>query len=303
MNLNICVTGFTGFIGSNLVKELQKNIDNKISVIVRSKNDFIKFNNDKLICHIDDGTNKKLIDFFKKSKFDIVIHLASLCVKDHKEEDIYNIINSNILFGTRLLEACALSSVKTFINTGTFWQYYGGNTYNPVNLYSASKEAFESMAKYYCECHDLTFITLYLNDTYGPGDTRNKILNIWNSMENNQELMMSPGNQKINILYITDVITGYLNLISKIKINFFKKSKMYKYVLKSNEDITLKQLYLIFEKISGKKLNIVWGGYDYKKRETMKIWNGGQIVPGWKNQISLKNGIKNFLGYLKKNEN
>ena len=35
----------------------------------------------------------------------------------------------------------------------------------------------------------------------------------------------------------------------------------------------------------------------------MKIWNGGQIVPGWKNQISLKNGIKNFLGYLKKNEN
>ena len=122
-------------------------------------------------------------------------------------------------------------------------------------------------------------------------------------MENNQELMMSPGNQKINILYITDVITGYLNLISKIKINFFKKSKMYKYVLKSNEDITLKQLYLIFEKISGKKLNIVWGGYDYKKRETMKIWNGGQIVPGWKNQISLKNGIKNFLGYLKKNEN
>jgi len=159
--------------------------------------------------YLDDGDTEHLIDFFRERRFDTVIHLASLYLKDHQSKQINDLITSNLLFGTRLLEASVKSSVKSFINTGTLWQHYQDKHYSPVNLYAATKQAFEDIAQYYRETSDLFFATIYLNDTYGPGDTRKKILNIWNSMTDSDILDMSPGEQKINLLHIDDVVRTY----------------------------------------------------------------------------------------------
>lgn len=298
MSFNICITGATGFIGDNLIKELQNNSKHKIFVIIRTIKQVEFFNNIGIDTYLDDGDTCHLIDYFKNSKIDVVIHLASLYLKEHHHNEIGELINSNILFGTRLLEASAASSVKTFINTGTFWQFYHSDSYCPVNLYSATKQAFESIAKYYTETSDLTFITIYLNDTFGPGDTRKKIINIWNSLIEDEELKMSPGEQKINILYISDVINGFIKILQCIEDDFFIPQKTYNYVLKNNEEVTLKELANLFENVTGKKLNINWGAYQYKNREIMETWKGGELVPGWKPIFSLAKGIEKIIEKL-----
>ena len=291
---NICITGATGFIGSNLVKSLQIQGGSSITAVARSKDTCEKIKIQNTECYLDDGDTQHLIDFFQERNFDTVIHLASLYLKDHQSHQIESLISSNVLFGTRLLEASVKSSVKSFINTGTFWQHFDNKIYSPVNLYAASKQAFEMIARYYQENSNIFFATLYLNDTYGPGDTRKKILNIWKEMKDTDRMDMSPGEQRINLLHIQDVVRGYLRLIHLMQSGKLP-SQATAYVLKSNEEMTLRQLAALFERIAQKKLNINWGGLPYKDREIMTIWDGGMTVAGWEPMVSLKEGLKEFI--------
>jgi len=292
---NICITGVTGFIGTNLLNVLRADRNLSITAIVRSKDSFQKITDKNINCYLDDGNTKSLVDFFLRNKFDAVIHLASLFIKDHTSEEIDSLIASNLLFGTRLLEAATISRVNFFINTGTFWQHYNGQAYSPVNLYAATKQAFEVIAQYYRETFSLNFITIYLNDTYGPGDSRRKILNLWSLMTDSDSIEMSPGNQKINLLHVDDVVSGYVGLIQLINSGEFHKNFSNEYSLKASEEITLRELAEMYEEISGKKLNINWGASSYRVREVMSVWDKGTPIPGWKQKISLAEGLKNFI--------
>lgn len=292
---NICITGATGFIGSNLIKSLQALGGSSITAVARSINACEKIKNLNAECYLDDGDTDHLIKYFQERKFDTVIHLASLYLKDHQSHQVESLISSNVLFGTRLLEASVKSAVKSFINTGTFWQHFDNKVYSPVNLYAASKQAFEMIARYYQESSNIFFTTLYLNDTYGPGDTRKKILNIWKAMKDTDRMDMSPGEQKINLLHIQDVVRGYLRLIDLVQSGNLPNGAAVSYVLKGKEEMTLRQLAVLFEQIAQKKLNINWGGLPYKDREVMTIWDGGTTVAGWEPMVPLKEGLKEFI--------
>lgn len=106
---------------------------------------------------------------------DIVIHIASLTSVTHDYSTIENLLRSNIEFPTKLLEAMEVAGVKKFINTGTTWQNYNSADYEPVNLYAATKQAFEDILKYYIFAKGFSSITLRLFDTYGPNDTRKNL--------------------------------------------------------------------------------------------------------------------------------
>ncbi|MDZ5724904.1 NAD-dependent epimerase/dehydratase family protein [Acetobacterium sp. K1/6] len=97
----------------------------------------------------------------------MVVRLASLFVSEHNASDVDKLFMSNVVFGAHLLEAMKTLEVNYLINTGTNWQNYCGSEYNPVNLYAATKEAFEDIAKFYTQTTSLRMITLRLYDTYG----------------------------------------------------------------------------------------------------------------------------------------
>ena len=72
-------------------------------------------------------------------------------------------INYSTHFSQKKLTFSKKFNLKWFINTGTFWQNYQSEKYNPVNLYAATKEAFQNIAKYYTETSSLIFTTIKLN--------------------------------------------------------------------------------------------------------------------------------------------
>jgi len=216
--MKILVTGGTGFVGRNLVRKLVEK-GYEIHCIVRLNSNVSNIDKRAKIFRYD-GNIDLLIDFFQSQKFDGVVHLASLFLASHTRYDIENLILSNIQFGVELLETCKISNVKWFINTGTFWQNYKNERYNPINLYAATKEAFEVIAKYYTETSELIFTTIKLNDTYGNDDTRNKLFNLWKKIALSGEVLeMSPGEQIIDICHIDDVINAYELLIEYINSN------------------------------------------------------------------------------------
>lgn len=293
--MKILVTGATGFIGQNLVKLLLDK-EYEIHCIVRINSNISKIDSRAKIFVYDENIDS-LLGYCKEKKFNGIIHLASLFLATHSKDDISSLISSNIVFGTELLEASKQSNTKWFINTGTFWQNYESEKYNPVNLYAATKEAFQVLAKYYTQTSNLIFATIKLNDTFGPNDTRNKVFNLWNKIAKSGEtLEMSAGEQIIDISYIDDVISVYELLIDYLNSDKQDEFRNREFVVTNNERMSLKDLSKVFEEATHSKLNIIWGGREYRDREVMVPYNIGKTVPNWKQRYALKEAIQKTIG-------
>jgi hypothetical protein len=66
------------------------------------------------------------------------------------------------------------------------------------------------------------------------------------------------------------------------------------YTVSNPESYKLKDLILLFENVSGKKIKVIWGGRPYRNREVMRLWDKGQKLPNWNASISLKKGLKKY---------
>jgi len=269
------MSGSAGFVGKHLTKQL---LEDGHAVISLSR---------------EENSIEDLMSLCQKEKFDGIIHLASLFLAQHKSEDIKGMIDSNILLGTNLLEAATKNNVPWFINTGTFWQHYEDKEYSPVNLYSATKQAFEDIARYYIETSEINFVTVKLIDTFGPNDTRPKLFNLWTKISRSGEALdMSAGEQIIDISFIDNVVDGYVRMIELLSKDVDKKLNGKSFAVTSGERMSLRELAALFEKTTGKKLNINWGKRPYRPREVMMPWQTGETIPRSTPKTSIEEGIR-----------
>ena len=298
--MKILMTGITGFIGHHLGERLV-NDGHEVYAIVRptSKIDELSENlrrNVQFYVYDKDNTVLDIVNTLcaNERRPDVVYHLATNFLSSHKFEDIQDLIQSNITFGTELLEAMVANNVYNFVNVGTFAQHFDDADYSPVNLYAATKEGFEGIIKYYAEIRNLKCIALHLFDTYGGDDKRGKILGLLKGIaESGETLKMSPGGQLIDIVYIDDVIEAFI-LAGKILADH-KYDYCGTYGVSSTKPILLREVVKIFEEIAGKKLSIEWGGRPYREREIMIPWSSYKLLPNWQPKVSLREGIKKFL--------
>jgi nucleoside-diphosphate-sugar epimerase len=289
------ITGATGFVGSNLTKYLIDKNEFEIHLIIRSNSNLENIDSFKELVNIFtyDGELNKLLLFFKKINPDTVFHLASNFIAEHESSDIDTLIDSNITFGLHILEAMKVSNTKKLINTGTSWQHYKNEGYNPVCLYAATKQAFESLIEYYSQAESFKVITLKLFDTYGENDKRLKLINLLNKYADDGTILkMSPGEQILNLVHVDDVCNAFYIASKNIVDKHYVGAN--NYTVSNPESYKLKDLILLFENVSGKKIKVIWGGRPYRNREVMRLWDKGQKLPNWNASISLKKGLKKY---------
>ena len=281
------VTGATGFVGGHLAGRLMAD-GWETHAVVRPSSDVT------ILCgvlgsgnvHRHDGTTVGLIDILRSVHPVTVFHLASLVVADHSTEDVESLVQSNILFGTQLLEAMTVAGVPVIVNTGTYWQHYEGREYSPVSLYAATKQAFQDILQFYCEACGLRAMTLELPDTYGPGDTRPKLFSLlgW-AARTGEILQMSPGEQLLDLLHVDDVVHGYEVAADALLSGSLPSSSQYR--LSSGSLVRLKDVVELYEKATGHTVNVAWGGRLYRVREVMEPRSPVPVLPGWNPSRSL----------------
>jgi nucleoside-diphosphate-sugar epimerase len=299
--MKIAITGITGFVGKHLSVKLIEN-SHKVFGIVRLGSD-TAFLKDRGIRYYTAGSKDphEISNFLKRNNIDGIIHLASKFVVKHSIKDVNDMMASNLLFPSLLIEAAADAGIKWFINTGTAWQNYKGEPYCPVNLYAASKQAFQDILSFYIETSTLNIITLKLNDTYGEGDTRKKLVNIWlRSLQTGDYIKMSPGKQLIDLLHIDDVVKAYVRAIELVSRDKKRKLNGKVYSVMSGRQVTLRKLAQILEKTSRRKLNVAWSATPYRDREVMVPSKYHINVPGWQPKVSLERGLKMILDEYKR---
>ena len=290
--MNILISGASGFIGSKLCAELIGRGDHKVYALLREGPSADRFC-ESVVPVVYDGNIQTLIQNIHELKIDGIVHMASLFLARHSPADIDSLISSNILLGTHLIEAAARTGVRWFINTSSFWQHYENRGYSPVALYAATKQAFEDILQFYRETSGVKIVTIELFDTYGPGDTRPKLFRLLKGLVGNPAgLAMSPGEQRMNLLYIDDVINAYRAMIGLLQGNTALDDK---YCASAAELPSLRQVVALYSEIVGSNLKIEWGGRPYRDREFMDPSPVYPLIPGWKQRYMLAEGVARMV--------
>lgn len=292
------ITGATGFVGSHLAESLVKK-NYFVHAVVRPNSDiaFLKILDQKHIrIHVYENHNFQQIfsGISKNERPEIVFHLASMVLGAHTYNDIPALVQSNITFGMELLECMKDYGIYRLVNTGTSWQHYDNEPYNPVNLYAATKQAFQDIEVYYEKACGFKIINLQLFDNYGPNDKRGKLLNLLKHVgETGISLDMTPGKQSMDLVHIDDLVQAFI-MSGEYLLNE-KYEYCGTYMVSSGKPINLKELVNLVEKITGHPIHIHWGAKAYREREVMKPWNTGKVLPNWHPNINLEEGLKSFL--------
>lgn len=263
------LTGATGFIGSELLKNLSNY--NKVYITLRKRH---KINpNNKNIIKIHFNSYKDLSHKFRKIKIDTVIHCATHYVKSHKFEDIKKLSESNILFGNIILENLKIMRVKKFVNFSTVWENFDGKKDNFYNLYSAYKASFIKIISFYKKKNlNIKFLNLVISDTFGLRDKRKKIVNILKTnYKRNLVTKIVSKNLHINLLNVKDIVNA-IELILK------KNYKSDNYILKNKNNFKIYDIVKEIEKYSQKKLRVKWLSNKIIKEKTYQF----ETLKGWK---------------------
>lgn len=286
------VTGATGFVGRCVVDRLLAN-GWVVHIVVRpeSKLGLLASAMQRVAVHRQDATIDAARAIVREARPDVVFHLASVFVSEHQPSDVERMIESNVKFGALIVEAMYREGAKCLVNTGTHWQHFQGRGYSPVNLYAATKQAFESLLQYYVEACGLRAITLELSDTYGAGDPRKKLLNLLlDSARTGNELHASPGEQAIDLVHVEDVARAYLKAAELVLSPGHHAHERFR--VSSSAPIGLRALVHELERALGITVPVVWGARTYRPREVMSPWQGIPALPEWEPQIPLGEGLK-----------
>lgn len=288
--MKVLLTGATGFIGSYLARRLVSE-GHDLAIVVRptSQLEILQAILPQIQVHLYDGSYASLLRTLDAAQPDLVIHVASLFLAQHKPEEVARLVESNLSFPAQLLEAMSQLGIGQLLNTGTSWQHYQNQAYNPVNLYAATKQAFEALLACYVEARNFKVITLKLFDTYGPGDTRPKLFSLLRKAARTGEtLRMSPGAQVLDLVYINDVLDAYLLAMARLP----EVTKVECYAVSNPVRLSLQELVRIYGETVGRPVHVEWGGLPYRPREVMVPWYKGAVMPGWEPKVPLRLGIE-----------
>jgi len=203
----LIITGLTGFIGTSLLNN--KLFLENFEIIGINTTDYLLF--DKKIKKIAESEFYKKI---KKYKTVDVLHLAQLY--DLDENNKIKIWESNYNFGVNFFRNLIENNIKisSILFTNTVFSL-SGNQDLKNSSYVLSKNKFSSFLDTFSKENVINYIEVYLSNTLGIGDTRNKIIpNIIKSIFNKDSYEIRNSESYLNILDVDLILNQFYKLFS-----------------------------------------------------------------------------------------
>ena len=237
----ILVTGSAGFIGSNLVKRLFKDLNNTTVIGIDNMNDYYdvrlkEYRIDELASLVPEGINYTFVkgDIADKTTIDgifeqytpaVVVNLAAQAGVRYSITNPDAYIQSNLIGFYNILEACRHWPVEHLVYASSS-SVYGGNKKvpfstddrvdNPVSLYAATKKSNELMAHCYSKLYDIPSTGLRFFTVYGPaGRPDMAYFGFTNKLLKGDTIQIfNYGNCRRDFTYVDDIVEGIVRVMA-----------------------------------------------------------------------------------------
>lgn len=286
----VLITGITGYIGSNLARNLLS--DCEVYGLVRKplNLEYLGDIQSKIKFVFYDGSYESMSTAVQSSRPDLVYHLAAYYTGGRGAEHIQKLLDSNITLGAHLLEAIAACDVPALVYATTYMTHYQGADYRPVNLYAATKQAFSDLLSYYTDSGLMRSATLVISDTYGPNDHRPKVLNVVKKAAGTEErVTFSTGTVPYDVVYIDDVVSAFRSAGERV---MQEECCNETFQIVPEAPLSLRETVEKMLQVNHLTLNAGWGERPVPEREIQEKIRIYPTPPNWKPQISLEQGLR-----------
>ncbi|MEA5470248.1 NAD-dependent epimerase/dehydratase family protein [Spirulina sp. 06S082] len=215
----ILITGGTGFVGANLTRRLLKQ-GHEIHLFVRPNYQSWRIQDIKTDLRLhtinleDEEALKQRVDRIKPDRiFHLAVHGAY-----SSQNNLQEIINTNIIGTVNLLQACIRTDFEVFVNTGSSSEY-GYKDYPPTetewlepnSYYAITKASATLFCRYIAQNQNLRIPTLRLYSVYGAYEEPTRLMPtlIAQGLKGELPPLVNPKIAR-DYVYIDDVIEAYL---------------------------------------------------------------------------------------------
>ena len=312
-NKKVLITGFEGFLGSNLVKALLKRKAKIIGLDIKT------FRKETILCCQDykkiavykgSVTNRNLVrDILRKHSINIIFHLAAEAIVSRSQQNPLKAFEANISGTWEVLEAARLQGNVQAIIVASSDKAYGAHKklpyreYAPLianHPYDVSKSCADLITYTYFYTYGLPVAITRCGNIYGPGDFNFSRLipdTIRCLLYDKTLKIRSDGKFVRDYVYVDDIVNGYIKIAELLKrsnlsgeaFNFSdEKPLTVMGVLKE-----IKNLGFSVNNLKYRIMNIA----KYEIKEQYLSSRKARRLLGWKPKYSIKEGLKKTVGW------
>ena len=318
-NKVVSITGASGYIGSALIKELEKYPVNKVIRISRKKLSKIANIEDWVLDLNEKNSWIKIV-----SQSDIIIHLSGNTSTTVAENNPRTSLISEVLPIISLIHASKVLSYKprlVFASTATIYGLTEKFPVNedhissPITNYDLHKFFVEQQLKMASNDNLIDALSLRLANVYGPSlnessaNDRGILSKVTKmSFENINPQVYGNGNYIRDYIYIDDVISAFLYASVMDYDEIRTKSEIILNVA-SGRGVSVKDVFSLISsevgKITGNKLevkNTPWpsGINEIEKRNFIGSAERLKSLSGWAPDVSLEDGVCSLVRHYSK---
>ena len=309
--MRILVTGGMGFIGHNVVAQLE-DLGHDVT-LVDNFTDYGIIPEDELnalmlerqtqissVCYMYDIAESAVETAFKVVQPELVIHLASFPRQ--------KVVNSNPLIAADsmvkgLLNLCELSSkykVSRFVYVSSsmvYGDFRDGTTEyafcKPQGQYAIMKHAGEQLVRDYGHrgCFDYTIVRP--SAVYGPRDVEDRVISkFFMAAMRDEVLKVNGASEKLDFTYVEDTASGIVGA------SLSRQAAYRTYNITRGESRTLLEAAESIVKIVGKgKVEVMHKSEDYPSRGSLSI-NAARTDFGYNPEVDIEEGFVKYHEYL-----
>jgi len=307
------ITGFEGFLGSNLAKTLLSYGADVTGVDkVKNKPDSVLGNlRDKMMCIkgdiSDPGLVKRIINKYRPQ---VIFHIAAEAIVGECNKDPIKAFKSNIEGTWNILEASRDKKFIEAIVVASSDKAYGSHKKLPYredaalkgdHPYDVSKSCADLICYTYWNTYKVPVCVTRCGNIYGPGDfnfSRVAPDAIRCALKGREFIIRSDGKFSRDYVYVDDIVNGYITLAEKMK-----KSGLFGEAFNFSDEnpITVTEMVKKIYNLTGKVPDYrILNKAKYEIKHQYLCSKKARKTLGWKPAYTLEEGLLKSIEWYRK---